>query len=88
MAKRALRALVDIELVRSGLVLRGCAWFRNAEGKEWVTLPTQRYEGSDGVARFTPLVEISPSAKEARQRFQEAALAAIRQLAEEDEGAR
>jgi hypothetical protein len=73
MAKGPLRALVDIELVRSGLILRNCAWFWSADGKEWVALP-----GSDGVARFTPLVEFSSSAWEAWQRFQKAALAAIR----------
>jgi hypothetical protein len=84
MVKGSLRALVDIELVRSGLILRSCAWFRNADGKEWVALPAQRYEGSDGVARFTPLVEFSPGANEARQRFQEAALKAIHAVAASD----
>lgn len=44
---------------------------------EWVALPSQRYEGSDGVARFTPLVEFAPSAFEARRRFHQATLDAI-----------
>jgi hypothetical protein len=81
MKKGSLRAFVDIEIVRAGLVLRNCAWLRNADEREWIALPSQRYEGSDGLARFTPLVEFGPSAKEARQRFQEAALAAIRTVA-------
>jgi hypothetical protein len=85
MPKGSLRALVDIELVRAGLIFRNCAWFRNADGREWLALPSQRYEGSDGVARFTPLVEFAPGAKEARQRFQQAALDAIHALAAIDE---
>ena len=84
-AKGSLRAFVDIEIVRAGLILRNCAWFRHADGREWVALPSQRYEGSDGVARFTPLVEFSPSAKEARQRFQQQALEAIHRVAAIDE---
>jgi hypothetical protein len=77
MTKGSLRAFVDIEIVRAGLILRNCAWFRNADGREWVALPSQRYEGSDGVARFTPLVEFAPSASEARRRFHQATLDAI-----------
>ena len=81
MPKGSLRALVDIELVRAGLIFRNCAWFRHADGREWLALPSQRYEGADGVARFTPVVEFSPSAKEARQRFQQQALEAIHRVA-------
>jgi hypothetical protein len=88
MAKGSLRALVDIEVVRSGLILRNCAWFRNAYGKEWVALPAQRHERPDGVARFTPLVEFSSSTWEARQRLQEAALVAIRAVMAIDEEAK
>jgi hypothetical protein len=87
MKKGSLRALIDIELVRSGLIFRNCAWFRNSDGKEWVALPAQRYEGPDGVVRFTPLVEFSSSPSEARQRFQDAALAAIHAVAAIDEDA-
>jgi hypothetical protein len=77
MTKGKLRAFVDIELIRSGFIFRNCAWFRNADDREWLALPSQRYKGLDGVARFTPVVEFSPSAKEPRQRFQDAALSAI-----------
>jgi hypothetical protein len=77
MTKGSLRAFVDIEIVRAGLILRNCAWFRHADGREWIALPSQRYEGSDGLARFTPLVEFAPSASEARRRFQQATLDAI-----------
>ena len=85
MAKGSLRALLDIELVRSGLILRNCTWFRNPDGREWVGLPAQRYEGSDGVARFTPLVEFAAGATEARKRFQQQALEAIHAVAAIDE---
>jgi hypothetical protein len=86
MAKGPLRALVDIELVRCGLILRNRTWFRNPDEREWVCLPAQRYEGSDGVARFTPLVEFSPGAKGGSpEKFQEAALKAIHGVAAIDE---
>lgn len=80
MARGAFRASVDLELTRVGIIFKNCGWFRNVEGQEWVTLPSQRYEGLDGVARYHPLVEFAPNAKEARQRFQEAALAAIHSI--------
>ena len=77
MDKGSFRASVDLELTRGGIIFKHCGWFRNAEGQEWVTLPSQRYEGANGVARYTALVEFALNAKEARRRFQEAALAAI-----------
>jgi hypothetical protein len=77
LARGTLRALADLELVRAGLIFKNCSWFRHSDGREYIALPSQRYEGQDGVARYNPLVEFAPNAKEARQRFQEAALAAI-----------
>ena len=80
-AKRTLRAFVDLELTRIGLVLRDCAWHRRTDGRAWIGLPSKPYQGGDGVTRWKPIVEFASIASEARQRFQEAALAAIRAVA-------
>lgn len=86
-AKGTLRAFVDLELTRIGLVLRDCAWHRQADGREWVGLPSKPYQGADGVTRWKPMVEFAPNASEKRRRFQEAALAAIHVVAASDEDA-
>jgi hypothetical protein len=85
-AKGSLRAFVDLELTRIGLVLRDCTWHRQADGKEWIGLPAKPYKGPDGVIRWKPLVEFAPSASEARRQFQEAALVSIHSLMALDEG--
>ena len=53
-AKGTLRAFVDLELTRIGLVLRDCAWHRQADGREWIGLPSKPYQGADGVTRWKP----------------------------------
>jgi hypothetical protein len=78
--KRSLRGYADLELP-SGLVLRGCSWHENENGEQWVGLPTRAYTGADGSTKYAPVVEFADSAKEARKKFQEQALAAIRVVA-------
>jgi hypothetical protein len=85
-AKGTLRAFVDLELTRIGLVPRDCAWHRQADGREWIGLPSKPYQGADGVTRWKPMVEFASNASETRRRFQEAALAAIHVVAASDEG--
>jgi DNA-binding cell septation regulator SpoVG len=80
-AKGSLRAFVDLELTRFGLVVRDCTWHRQTDGREWIGLPSKPYQGGDGVTRWKPIVELASIASEARQRFQEAVLAAIRAVA-------
>jgi hypothetical protein len=84
-AKGGLRAFVDLELTRIGLALRDCTWHRHADGREWIGLPSKPYQGGDGVTRWKSMVEFASSASEARRRFQDAALKAIRAVATIDE---
>jgi hypothetical protein len=86
-AKGGLRAFVDLELTRIGLILRDCTWHRQADGREWIGLPSKPYRGGDGLTRWKPTIEFASSASEARKRFQEAALKAIRAVAAIDENA-
>lgn len=43
--KNTLRAFVDLELSRAGLVLRDCRWHEK-NGEEWVSRPAQFQEGA------------------------------------------
>jgi hypothetical protein len=82
--KKTLRAFVDLELSRVGLVLRDCTWHEK-DGQEWVSFFARSYEGSDGATRWQPLIEFVEGAKEARKQFQEQALAAIHAAVAEQE---
>ena len=85
--KNTLRAFVDLELSRVGLVLRDCAWHEK-NGEEWISFPSRSYEGDDGVTRWQPLIEFVEGAKEARKQFQEQALVAIHAAVAEQERGR
>jgi hypothetical protein len=74
--KNTLKAFVDLELSRVGLVLRDCSWHEK-DGRQWVSFFARSYEGSDGATRWQPLIEFVEGAKEAREQFQKQALAAI-----------
>jgi hypothetical protein len=83
--KNTLRAFVDLELSRVGLVLRDCTWHRHPDGKEWVGFPAKAYETKNGETAWQSLVEFTEGAKEARKLFQEGALAAIHAAVAEQE---
>jgi len=71
--KSTLRAFLSLTLP-SGLVLNNCS-FHTKDRARWIGVPAQKYEKDDGTIAYTPLVEFD--SKEARQRFQAAALAAV-----------
>jgi hypothetical protein len=75
-SKNTLRAFVDLELTRVGLVLCDCAWHSKGD-REWASFPARSYQGDDGATRWSPMVEFAKDAREARRQFQEQALAAI-----------
>ena len=72
-AKNTLRAFASIELP-SGLILHDCTVHRKNDS-EWVGLPGRSYTKPDGSTGWSPVVEFTN--KEAKSRFQRAALAAI-----------
>ena len=86
-AKNTLVGFMTLELQPSGLVLNDCSFHRHQDGREWVGLPSkpqldksgvQRKDPNTGKVLYTPVVEIK--GKEARERFQEHAVAAINAL--------
>jgi hypothetical protein len=79
--KNTLRAFVDLELTRVGLVLHDCTWHEK-NGKEWVSFPARSYQDKDGNTLWAPLVEFAESAKQAREQFQRQAIEAIHAAAE------
>lgn len=78
--KNTLQAFLSLELP-SGLILHGCTLHKQ-NGSRWIGVPARQYEKSDGEKSWMRLVDFT--SKDARERFQAAALAAVeRYLAEE-----
>jgi hypothetical protein len=85
--KNSLAGFCTLELNPSGLILRDCSLHERPEGRRWVALPAKPVLDSSGMHRkdpatgkplWLPVVEIKGKAE--RQRFQNAALAAIDKL--------
>ena len=79
-SKDSLKGFADFELSRIGLILRDCTW-HESNGKEWISFAARSYTTQDGTTSWTPLVEFSREAKQARAEFQRQALAAVRAVA-------
>lgn len=87
MQRNTLQGFCKLTLEPSGLVLNDCTFHRHLDGREWVGLPGKPQIERDGQPRkdpntgktlYAPVVEII--GKEARERFQAAALAAVHAL--------
>ena len=63
----------------SGLVIHNCM-LHEKDGKRWIALPSRQYTKADGSPTYTPLIEFAT--KDARQRFQAAALRAVERFFE------
>ncbi len=71
--KNTLQAFLSLELP-SGMVLHGCTLHKQNDSR-WVGVPARQYENSDGEKSWMRLVDFTN--KDARERFQAAALAAV-----------
>jgi DNA-binding cell septation regulator SpoVG len=76
--KRTLRGFLTLTLP-SGLVIHNCM-LHEKDGKRWIALPSRQYKNAEGSPTYTPLIEFAT--KDARQRFQEAALKAVELFSE------
>jgi DNA-binding cell septation regulator SpoVG len=72
--KNTLQAFLSLELT-SGMVLHDCT-LHEKNGSRWIGMPARQYEKSAGEKSWMPLIEFA--SKEHREKFQAAALAAIR----------
>jgi hypothetical protein len=82
--KNTLKAFVDLELTRVGLVIRGATLHRKGD-KEWIGLPACRWEADDGSHQWTPTLEFAEGATAARKAFQEQAIAAVHAFLDQQE---
>jgi hypothetical protein len=58
----------------SGLVIHGCTFHTKGDSR-WVGLPAQKIVKEDATSSYTPIIEFTT--REAKDRFQAAALAAV-----------
>jgi hypothetical protein len=86
--RNTLVAFCTLRLDPSGLVLNDCSYHRK-DDREWIGLPgkpqidrdgTPRKDPNTGKQLYTPVVEIPD--RNQRERFQQAALAAVHKLIE------
>ena len=70
--KNTLRGFLSVELP-SGMILHDCT-IHQKNGSRWIGLPARQYE-KGGTKTWAPLIEFA--SKEAREKFQAAALAAF-----------
>lgn|SRR5262249_11601621 len=84
--KNTLRGFADLELVRTGIIIRDCCWHQHENGREWVSFPAKPYEAKDGATAWQSLVEFAEGATEARKQFQQKALEAIHAATGDAEG--
>jgi hypothetical protein len=75
--KNTLRGFADLELVRTGLVLRDCTWHWHENGKQWVAFPARSYTDKSGATQWQALIEFTEGAKRTREEFQRQALEEI-----------
>jgi len=68
----------DLTVTKWRFTFKGCLWHREGE-REWVNFPSREWTDQDGNRRFSNLGEFVNDGD--ARRFQEAALAAIRQIA-------
>lgn len=71
--KNTLRGFVSLELP-SGLILHGFT-LHEKNGSRWIGMPAKEFTKSDGIKSWVPQIEFA--SKEARDRFQAAALGAV-----------
>jgi hypothetical protein len=83
--KNTLRGYADLQLVRTGLVIKDCC-LHEKNGKHWISFPARRYEGPNGKALWSPTVEFAEGATQAREQFQRQAVEAVLAVANKTHG--
>jgi hypothetical protein len=84
--KNTLRGFADLHLVRTGIIIRDCCLHQKS-GKHWVSFPARSYQDKDGNTLWSPVVEFAEGATQAREQFQQQAVAAVLAVADKMRGA-
>ncbi len=72
--RNSLQGFADLVLLDVGLKIAGST-LHEKDGSRWVGLPARKYQGDDGEAQYSKILEFA--SKESYWAFQDAALAAI-----------
>jgi hypothetical protein len=89
---QTLRGFFSLTLETGGIIIHDCTLHRHANGSEWIGLPGKpqidetgrvRIDPATGKRAYTPVVELAD--KDARSRFQKAAIEAVKLLLDEPE---
>ena len=80
--KNTLLGFVTLVLPDAGVKIKECTW-HSKNGKEWISFPSRSYIDRVGEKKWQPLVEFSETGEgwEQRNKFCDAAVAAVRRLA-------
>jgi hypothetical protein len=78
--KNTLQGFADLQLVRTGIVIKDCALHERG-GRWWISFPARSYQ-VDGRTQWAALIEFADGADEARETFQRLAVAAVRAFAD------
>jgi hypothetical protein len=76
--KNGVRASFTCYFPDLDLRIRECLWGARTGGQEWVALPSRSCTSDDGETRYTKLASFGSARTD--RRFQEVALAAVREL--------
>jgi hypothetical protein len=79
--KNTLQGFADLQLVRTGLVIKDCCLHERA-GKQWISFPARSYQDGNGRTQWAALIEFAEGAGEAREAFQRLAVTAVRTFAD------
>jgi hypothetical protein len=76
--KNTLIASADLYVTKWRLTIYGVLWFRKGE-KEWVGFPSKEWTDATGAKKYFPFAKFE--SRDDQDRFNEMAIAAIRQIA-------
>ncbi|HEY1432716.1 MAG TPA: hypothetical protein VGF39_13990 [Stellaceae bacterium] len=80
--KNTLIRTVDLTVPHWRIVFRGCTWHRKGD-KEWVNFGAREWTDQAGAKQYAVLIQFTDD--ETHERFQIAAIAAVRAIAREPE---
>jgi hypothetical protein len=82
--KNTLRGFADLHFVRTGIIIHDCPLHQKGD-KHWIAFPARPYD-KDGKTQWAAVVEFAEGATQAREAFQQQAVAAVLAVADKMRG--